>query len=276
MKVYHHNDLDGRCSAAILNIYFSKDMKLDKQFIEIDYKDEIDVDAIEEEELVYILDFSFKPEVMRRVKERTKKIIWIDHHKTAMEYSYKEDTAGLRDTGDAACALTWKYFFHDQESPAFVDLIADYDTWTFALEDSMPFHEGMKIVDNGPTAKIWKTMLGNPAIINEIVESGYICIDYRDNYCKEMRQAAGYKVILDGHVGYALNVYGFGSSAFGDVIDRDDIEMVVSYIHDGKQYTVGLYSQKIDVAEIAKLHGGGGHTGAAGFVCKELPFHLPF
>jgi nanoRNase/pAp phosphatase (c-di-AMP/oligoRNAs hydrolase) len=42
---------------------------------------------------------------------------------------------------------------------------------------------------------------------------------------------------------------------------------------DGSQYTVSLYSETIDVSVIAKKHGGGGHKGAAGFVCPKLPFH---
>lgn len=41
-----------------------------------------------------------------------------------------------------------------------------------------------------------------------------------------------------------------------------------------KQWTVSLYSTKtdIDCGAIAKSFGGGGHKGAAGFQCKDLPF----
>jgi nanoRNase/pAp phosphatase (c-di-AMP/oligoRNAs hydrolase) len=35
---------------------------------------------------------------------------------------------------------------------------------------------------------------------------------------------------------------------------------------------VSLYSEKVDVSIIAKNHGGGGHAGAAGFICRDLPF----
>ena len=39
---------------------------------------------------------------------------------------------------------------------------------------------------------------------------------------------------------------------------------------DGR-WTVSLYNEngKFDVSEIAKLMGGGGHAGAAGFVCDD-------
>jgi nanoRNase/pAp phosphatase (c-di-AMP/oligoRNAs hydrolase) len=40
--------------------------------------------------------------------------------------------------------------------------------------------------------------------------------------------------------------------------------------------TVSLYSTKpeIDCGEIARTFGGGGHKGAAGFQCTELPFAI--
>ena len=40
------------------------------------------------------------------------------------------------------------------------------------------------------------------------------------------------------------------------------------------EYIVSLYTTQadLDVAEICKKHGGGGHKGAAGFTCNELPF----
>ena len=46
----------------------------------------------------------------------------------------------------------------------------------------------------------------------------------------------------------------------------------IAYIHDGEKFTVSLYSESVDVSVIAKAHGGGGHKGAAGFICAELPF----
>jgi hypothetical protein len=69
----------------------------------------------------------------------------------------------------------------------------------------------------------------------------------------------------------AMNSSVRNSEAFGPgTLGQWDI--LVPYTHDGKQWIVSLYSDKMDVSEIAKRHGGGGHKGAAGFVCSELPF----
>ncbi|MDO5845105.1 MAG: DHHA1 domain-containing protein, partial [Methanocorpusculum sp.] len=52
----------------------------------------------------------------------------------------------------------------------------------------------------------------------------------------------------------------------------DKYEIFIPFVFDGEQYTVSLYSTTVDVSEIAKSFGGGGHKGASGFQCAELPF----
>ena len=43
---------------------------------------------------------------------------------------------------------------------------------------------------------------------------------------------------------------------------------------DGENWTVSMYTghQDVDVSEVCKKYGGGGHRGAAGFTCEEIPF----
>ena len=62
----------------------------------------------------------------------------------------------------------------------------------------------------------------------------------------------------------------FGSEAFGEKFKQ--YPLCLSFVYMGNKWTVGLYSETIDVSVIAKKYGGGGHTGAAGFVCDTLPF----
>lgn len=149
MKVYHHNDADGRCSAAIIKLA-NPDIIID--FIEIDYKDTIDVQTIKQNESIVIVDFSFTPEVMSKILNRTNDIIWIDHHKTAQNYHYNKILKGIRDftePGRAACELTWHYYFPNKTLPEAVALIADKDVWTWKLDNTDAFTEGQEqLVDN--------------------------------------------------------------------------------------------------------------------------------
>jgi len=289
MKVYHHNDHDGRCAAAIVEIYFSrkdeepslearasaeifKEMDADREYIEVDYKDEIDVEAIKLNELIYIVDFSFKPDVMEEVLKKTGFIVWIDHHKTAFEYQYSRNLDGIRNADDAACELTWKFLFPLAPIPRAVELIGDYDKWALQFKPvCFQFYEGLKLEDTSPTSAIWNWMFNSVELVEEITAKGKDLIIYRDNYCGDMRDTNGYTTKFSGCNCYALNVYGFGSQAFGNVC-MNIYDACIAYIYDGKQYTVSLYSTRVDVSKIAQAFGGGGHKRAAGFTCRELPF----
>lgn len=90
-------------------------------------------------------------------------------------------------------------------------------------------------------------------------------------YCEKICQEFGYEIEWEGHRAFATNFYQFGSKGFGDRMS--EFAFCAAYIHDGERFTVSLYSIKdVDVSVICKKHGGGGHKGAAGFVCENLPF----
>jgi len=272
MKIYHHNDLDGRCAAAIA-LRWAKEFGHLPVTIEVDYKDKIQIDQIENGEPVIIVDFSFKPEVMEEVLRRSPSPIWIDHHKTAQDYPY-QDLPGLRNFDDKAmsgCELAWKFFYPDKEAPMSVQLIGDYDKWALKLQPQcFQFYEGLKMEVTIPQSALWDHLFSD-LLTDQIIEQGKSAIRYRDNYCDKICNDFGYEVEWEGHKAFATNFYQFGSKGFGDRMDKYDF--CIAYLHDGKRFTVSLYSIKgIDVPEICKKYGGGGHKGAAGFVCKELPF----
>lgn len=69
----HHNDLDGRCSAAILQAAINTPVEM----WETDYSKA--PPPIEPGDIVWILDFSYKPDVMRSIVETADTVVWIDH-----------------------------------------------------------------------------------------------------------------------------------------------------------------------------------------------------
>jgi len=271
MKCYHHNDLDGRCAAAIVDKFNKRNNLSQVEYIEVDYKDVIDVESIVRHEVVYIVDFSFKPEVMEEVLKRTTNVVWLDHHKTAMEYKYSIELGGMRSSAWSGCELVWRHLFAERDMPMAVKLIGDYDKWALKLQPAcFEFYEGMKLEKNAPTSSIWEKLFDDNSLVEAVCLQGRMAIRYRDNYCADICKTYGYETEIEGHKAFATNLYRFGSKGFGELFDKYDC--CLAYIYDGKQFTVSLYSQKIDVSEIAKKYGGGGHKGAAGFVCKKLPF----
>ena len=269
MRCYFHDDLDGKCSAAIVRRRYPNESI---SFIPMQYNHRIDINLIEKNETIYIVDFSFKPEVMEEIFKITFHVIWIDHHKTAIEYKYSRNVDGIRRTDSAACKLTWEYCFPDIEVPAAVELLSDYDNWNMKYNPQCKqFHEGMKAAEYNPDVQIWKDLFNDNSLVKCIVDNGIKFMKYRDIYCRGIRQRNGYVVDFEGHRCYVLNLQGFGSQGFGVLFYNYDL--CISYIFDGVYYIVSLYSdKKTDVSKIAKKYGGGGHAGAAGFITQMLPF----
>jgi uncharacterized protein len=281
MICFHHNDLDGRCAAAIVRKWFKERKSIEGDargyivFHEMDYKDQPNFDEVMDEE-VAIVDFSFKPEVMAKLLVQTDRVIWCDHHKTAAAYDYGRELAGIRDfteKGRAGCEVAWDFFFPRTPCPSPVKLLGDYDAWRLQEgERTFAFYEGLKLYATDPSSPIWTTLLGENVgpLCMEICTAGRNAIYYRDNYCREIMKSFGYETEIDGIQAYATNLYRFGSQGF--VQNWNKYPICIAYIHDGQRFTVSLYSETIDVGEIGKKHGGGGHKGAAGFTCDELPF----
>ena len=280
MKCYHHNDMDGRAAAAIVlrnNYCLYGDWGApDLEFIEMGYNKEVDIAYIGKDEEIVIVDFSFKPEVMKKVFKRTRNVTWIDHHKTAEEYDYGCKLKGLRNFNDkelCGAELAWFYYFPDRAMPAALKMIGDYDTWRNPKGDSLAFYEGAKMLDGieDPRSRIWETLLSTAAMIFNIIKSGYTAIKYREAFCENFCKSFGYEATLDGHKCYVANLFSLGSKTFGKRMGQ--YEFCCAYVYTGKSYTISLYAENgFDVSEIAKAHGGGGHKGAAGMVMSPKEF----
>ena len=270
-KIFYHNDADGHCAGAIVYQKY-----LEGKYIEVDYKDEINVDEIMTDETIIIVDFSFKPEVMQKVLEKTKNIIWIDHHKTAKDYDYGIELKGLRNFEDkkfAGCELAWMHFNLEKKMPRAVELIGDRDKWAWKFgKETAEFNQGLQLYPHQPQDIIWGDLLQHDLLIKNICKKGKICLQYRDNFCKDYADSYGFETEFEGHKCYALGLYMFGSEGFGERFKQYD--MCLSFEYTGKNWVIGLYSQKpeIDCGKIAQKYGGGGHKGAAGFVSNKLFF----
>jgi len=274
MKCFYHNDLDGRCAGAI--VYRAVSRKDDWEFIEVDYKDEIDIDKIEDGEKIVIVDFSFEPEVMEKVLLKTDDIIWIDHHKTSFEYKYSRELDGLRLNEYSGCELAWKYFMKNRPIPYPVELIGDRDTWRWKHGTTTTyFNEGLKLYPHHPKDEIWDYLLSENEFlvfgwVKEIVEEGRTAARYRDVICEDYANNFGFETTFEGYRCFAIGLLMFGSQAFGERFDRYDICLAYEFL--GDKWVVKLYSATVDVSAVAKKYGGGGHKGAAGFICSDLPF----
>ena len=264
---FHHNDPDGHASGAIVKYALGDSVTL----IESDYDGTpIPWDLVEGAKQIIVTDFSFPVEIMKRLAEG-RELVWIDHHKSAMaEFAGLADNwPGIRDISEAACVLTWRYFFPERPVPKAIVLIGDRDVWRWAEEETGPFNESLYSQDHqADNAAFWKPLLENDqTVLAKMIEEGAWLREISLRNLDQMMATRSFEVRFEGHRTIAVNTRGNGD--VGNYGRDRGYEIVYTYIDEmqvnGLTTVVTLFSNKIDVSLIAKRYGGGGHAGAAGF-----------
>lgn len=295
MKCFYHDDADGQCSAywvarsAIINDSCYYDEK--PSFIEINYRRKFPLDIIRSNEQIYLVDYSISADEMRELLKITKNVTWIDHHKTAIEkyFNFEENIRGIRYDGIAASMLTYCYLNHMtvkgegyikpfdikmiNYAPLFTKLIADSDVLRFEYgDDTRCFFVGFGAYDFNPLSTEWNKFVGQHDYEHELINQGKIMTIYRDSFAKDYIKL-GFQTIFEGKKCFAVN-FGYSGVDFFKSLPEGLYDICMPFVFDGTQYIVSMYSKSVDVSEIAKKYGGGGHKMASGFQCKELPFKI--
>lgn len=294
MVIIHHNDADGRLAAHIAgraversNAAKGRSMREPIVYIEADYakvktpewkrvmEEAITSDGLHD---VCIVDFSLSAGEMLRLRDWLRgfgrELIWIDHHASCKDYP--QEFEGLRDFtshGPAGCQLAWAYFNGSAPEPDLVKLVGDYDAWRLKFApDCKRLILYLDSVQPPPGSAMWGALLNDGGLVARAVERGQAMEEYRDGFCAGMCKAFGFETTFEGLRCYALNIYRTGSMAFGNRMEEYDA--CLAFIYDGRMWTVSMYSTKpeVDCSAICKKHGGGGHKGASGFQCQQLPF----
>ena len=279
MKCFYHSaDLDGHCAGAIVKSEFT-----DCEMIGINYGDPFPFDSIEPGEIVYMVDFCLQPfSDMIKLNEMCQ-LNWIDHHKTAIEEAYANGFIAsggqLIEDGKAGCELAWEYVKGEKPTPQTVTLLGRYDVWDHSNEMVLPFQYGMRQEkDTLPKSPIWESLLSidSEHLCHEIASDGQLILDYEDSQNEEFCRAYSFETVFAECKAVCANRGFTNSKLFDSVYDPEKHDMMITFCWKpkGNCWTVSMYSTKddVDCGLIAKRHGGGGHKGAAGFQCDELPF----
>ena len=277
MKAFYHlADLDGHCSGAIVKMAYP-----DCEMIGINYGDDFPWADIKQEEIVYMVDFSLQPFKDMIKLFNSCELVWIDHHKTAIEeykkYSdiVKLDWCGMRDIKKAGCELCWEYFNLEKPYPEVVRLLGRYDVWDLG-ERILSFQFGMRLNEWNPNENCWNNLLNNDLnMIANIEERGGVVRTYKKQQDKQIMDKFSYEIEWEGYKCLVCNINIFNSQTFKSKWDKKKYDIMIGYASvKGEYYTVSIYTDKkgIDGSIIAKKYGGGGHAQASGFQCKELPW----
>lgn len=304
--IHHSADFDGLFCREIAR----KFLPPETEFIGWDFKDP----QLEfpKEGTVYVLDLSpdcfwespLRPEFVER-------LIWIDHHKTAIE-KFDSRISGYRIDGVAACRLAWQWF-NRAENPAVevqlvgmpvkesyidrklsepyaVQLAGEYDIWDKRNPDAEVFQFGLRsrellahdwnqLLDNTVAHTLEGTGMEqtNSALMTSVLLSaGHMLQRYQQSSDKGMMHRS-FLVEFEGLKFLALTTARCNSLTFASKdVPETGHDALMGFYWNGEKWTVSMYHARhrmdLDLSAIAVKYGGGGHRGACGFSAAELPF----
>jgi oligoribonuclease NrnB/cAMP/cGMP phosphodiesterase (DHH superfamily) len=227
---------------------------------------------------VIIVDFSYKYDALVALAEQAASVLVIDHHKTAMaelgdvpqaelhyEAHKKNSTGKLHahfDMNRSGAGIAWDFFFPAQQRPPLINHIEDRDLWLFKLEGT---REIMADLFSYPQDfATWDLLFADD--INALRLDGEAINRQHQKTVADLVRTTKRRMVIAGHDVPVANLpYMFASDA-GHVMAEGEL-FSASYFDtpDGRNFSLRSTDAGMDVSEIAKQFGGGGHRNAAGF-----------
>lgn len=254
---------------------------------------------------VYILDFSYKLPVMLAIADHAENVVVLDHHQSAEKelqtlITGRWEVGGTPGTVDpegdtypqgvgrtfpnnvkvrfdmekSGARLAWEYFHPDAPVPKFVQIVEDRDLWRFELHGT---REIAAAVFSYPyDFDVWNVLAERcEEHIGGLVTEG-AAIERKHH--KDIRELVGVCKrweTIGGHLVPVANLpYTLASDA-GHMLLADGAPFAATWYETATHRVYSLRSAEdgMDVSEVARLYGGGGHKHAAGFrmLLSEVP-----
>jgi uncharacterized protein len=265
LVIYHKDCADGFCCAWLMRRAWS-----DAEFLAAQYGDPPPDVA---DRHVFILDFSYKRDVIIEMSQKARCLVVLDHHKTALAelqgLSAGSDAGLIRfDMAKSGGRLTWEYLqvrfqgWDRLPAPWLVDYTEDRDLWRWKKPQSREVNAALRSYPFD--FDVWNQLHSFRSPDTLATEGEAILRAERQLVASHVARAvetevAGYRVlavnatVLQSEIGNELaKGRPFGATFFV----RGDGARVWSLRSDD----AGL-----DVSEVARRRGGGGHPRAAGF-----------
>lgn len=273
--IYHGNCADGFGAAWVVRKFFAETRNAIDFHAGVYQEPPPDVAGRD----VLMVDFSYKRAVIEEMAKSARSIIILDHHKTA-----EADLAGynvasrpdiwpgpwvptpgihaLFDMNRSGAGLTWDWFYRDTPRPPLIDHIEDRDLWRFKIEGT---REVQANVFSYPyDFKVWdRLMTEDPKALRRdgqaIERKHFKDIDELLKVCQRRAHIADY------YIPVANLPYIHSSDAGHKMAQGEAFAACYMDTPKGRVFSLRSADDGVDVSEIAKKYGGGGHARAAGF-----------
>jgi len=275
LVIYHGNCADGFGAAWVFNRYGDREYDFHPGVYQ---SPPPDVEGRE----VYLVDFSYKRDVVAQMREKATRIVLIDHHKTAIEdlQPLIENRAieSLTSLDHSGAVLAWQWFngngMHDT-CPQLLKHIEDRDLWRFALNGTREIQAN--VFSHPYDFQVWDRLMERP--VEELIAEGRAIERKHFKDIAELIQVVTRPMKfrapwLDGpapaDLGFVVvpmaNLpYTFTSDAGHELAKGHPFAGCYWDTPNGRVFSLRSQDDGADVSEIAKQYGGGGHAHASGF-----------
>ena len=215
---------------------------------------------------VVILDFSYNNATTKALIEQAEELWVIDHHKSNMVELHDISNTHF-DMTKSGAMLSWEFFHPGKEAPKFIHYIQDRDLWQWELAYSKEFSAAFDMV---PWNFDEYEKFEDDSVFDDAVKRGSYILAYSKTVIKKICDKATKRKYKDYDVMVVNSSHWM--SEIGSTLAKDcDFAMIWYYDHDACIYKISLraFHDTMDVSEIAKAFGGGGHRKAGGFVLPK-------
>lgn len=264
LVIYHGPSCpDGHTAAWVAHRYY--ETRGGCELLAANYGDDPpDVDGRD----VVVLDFSYPRATLLEMHARARSLLVLDHHRTAEE-DLRELSFARFDMARSGAGLAWDHFFEGEPRPWIIDYVEDRDLWRWALPDSRAVSAYLRTLPLELNA--WSAAATEP--VEAIAERGRAIVAYIDALVRS-HVAQAEPARIGEHVVPVVNAT-VAVSEIGNELSRNAPFAATYTVGPDGTYHYSLRScaenpEHVDVSEVARAFGGGGHRHAAGFRNSEL------
>lgn len=220
-------------------------------------------------ETVYIVDFSYPLDVLKAMSTQAERIVLLDHHKSAAAALSEAALACpnvvvIFDMERSGARIAWDYFFSGVEPPMLLQHIEDRDLWRFELDGTREVQAGL--FSYPYDFDVWTRLMFSDDALEALYRDGVAIERKHHKDVAELVKAFQSRRVIGGHDVPVVNLPYTMTSDAGHLMAKGEPFAACYWdTPSHREYSLRSDINGIDVSEVAKGYGGGGHRHAAGF-----------
>lgn len=221
---------------------------------------------------VFLVDFSYKRPVVEAMLRAANRVTLIDHHKTAMddllalrELDYGDRFAWNCDLNRSGATLAWDFLFPGEERPLLLGHVEDRDLWRFKLPGTREIQAF--VFSHEYSFDLWDRLMSADQVeLLKMTAAGAAIERKHHKDVAELVAVCKRRMVIGAYdVPVASLPYTLSSDAGHLMAQGEPFAACYWDTEEGRVFSLRAADSGLDVSDVAKQYGGGGHAKAAGF-----------